>query len=369
MHRLSALSVVLAGASVVSLARAQVSSGSDEPVTLIETAPTGVITSVVTSVVTETPTLTDSPSTVIVTKTSTDSSAASRTSSNPEPRPNGPGLADAKRIMSACYPGLTEQHLDFEAPCAAVQVIQAECSWGPEVGQMVRDVLGRVANGEEPTLIPDGWEQQPLDTQRACLCSSSFTEMVLGCGACLNAHGVVDQDDMAGYLATSNATAVQGFREIYCAADVAPTGENGFDAYAVLLESEEASDDSDSSSSSASVTASDSLGTATAISLYFTSSVSSAYTVDMPTASSSGNHSNAWYTYTSLSTSDGLIVPTAFDGKRVTASPPSGSQSGVAATGTDGSTTTAAAGAMKTAMAYSGFGAGAFGIAALAFAL
>lgn len=92
----------------------------------------------------------------------------------------------------------------------------------------------------------------------------------------------------------------------------------------------------------------------------------------MPTASSDASqtqHPNPWYTYTSLSTSDGLIVPTAFNAKRVTASPPSGSQSGAEATGSGASTATEAAGAMQTAMVRSGFGAGALGLAAVVLAL
>lgn len=357
MHKLSTLSVLLAGANLFALARAQ---SSDAPVTVVET-----------SMVAETPTNTDAPSTVVITETNT-GAPSSQTSSQPDPFPEDSQeeLEEAKRLASACYPRSNTQ-IDWEAPCPAVQVIQAECTWGPDAGKRLKDMLTRSMNGEEPGSISEDWEQQPLDIQRACLCSSSFAEMVLGCGACLEGHGA-GPSDIPTYWANSNATAVQEFTKLYCAADVELTDENGSKAFDILLGQDEYVPGSSSSSVSTTATAtpSDRIGTATDVSLYFTPSVSSAYTVDMPTASSSADqtHANAWYTYTSLSTSDGLIVPTAFNAKKVTASP-SASQSGADATGTGGSTATAEAGAIQTAMAHSGFGAGALGLAALAFAL
>jgi len=346
MHQFSALSVVLAGASVLSLASAQVSSQPEDTTTsvLTSTAPGATVTATATT------------------------SSASETSYDPNPFPeDSPSeLAEAKRLADACYPRSLTQ-IDWEAPCPAVQVIQAECTWGPEAGQKLKDMLTKSLNGEEPTAgISEDWEQQPLDIQRACLCSSSFAEMVLGCGACFEGHGA-SPAELPTYWANNNATAVRAFTELYCKADVEITDDIGMEAFDILLGQSDSEDYSGSTiSSSATATASDTLGTATDVSLYFTPSVSNAYTVDMPTASSSADqtqHANAWYTYTSLSTSDGLIVPTAFDGKRVTASPPA-SGSGADATASGGSTATAAAGAMQTAV-----GAGALGFAALAFAL
>jgi hypothetical protein len=354
MHSISTLSVVLASASVLSLASAQVSSQPED------------VTSVLTSTAPET--------TVDSTSTSTDTtSSPSETSYDPSPFPqeSPEDLAEAKRLAEACYPRSLTQ-IDWEAPCPAAQVIQAECTWGPEAGKKLKDMLTKSFNGEEPTAgIEEDWEQQPLDLQRACLCSSSFAEMVLGCGACFEGHGA-GPAELPTYWANNNATAVQAFTELYCKADVEATDDIGMQAFDILLGQSDSEDfsgstSSSSSSSSATATASDKLGTATDVSLYFTPSVSNAYTVDLPTASSSADqtqHANAWYTYTSLSTSDGLIVPTAFDGKRVTASPPAASGSGADASGSGGSTATAAAGAMQTAV-----GAGALGLAALAFAL
>ena len=225
-------------------------------------------------------------------------------------------------------------------------------------------MLGKPSVSDGPGFISDDWEQQPADVQRACFCSSQHSDMVLGCGACFASRGV-ELADMATYFATSNATAVQEFEKMYCAADVEPTLDNRLEAFDVLFGQDY---DYMEPRPTPSPTASDSLGNATAVSLYFTPSVSSAYTVDMPTASSSASqtHANAWYTYSSLSTSDGLIVPTAISGKSVTASPSDASESG---SGAGDSTATAAAGAIQTAMVHSGIGAGALGLAALVFAL
>lgn len=375
MHQTFTL-VLLVGANVLSLVRAQVSSesagSSDNPVTLIETAPTGATTHVLTSMITETPTATDSPKTVIVTETSTDS-PASRTSAKPNPFPPGNEheIAELKRALLVCYPLVGDTELDWSAPCPAVRMIESECTWGPGARKQLQDFYSKSSTpsnnvGYTP-FQSDEWAQQPPEIQRACICSSQYTDLVLGCGACFDSHGI-DPAIAATYLATTNTTAVQAFAKAYCDADEVPTDDVTSLAFELLAGQ---ADDASESSSSASATASDRLGTATEVSLYFTPSVSSAYTVDMPTASSSANqtHTNAWYTYTSLSTSDGLIVPTAFDERRVTASPPDASQSSTDATEAGGSTATAAAGAMQTAMAHSGFGAGAFGLAALAFAL
>lgn len=348
MHQFSTLSVVLAGASVLSLASAQDSSQSgDTTVVLTSTAPASTIT--VTG----------------RTGTTTGYIAPGATSEPKEFQEDSPEqVAEAKRLAEACYPGFSEQKIDFTAPCAALQVIQAQCVWGPEAGEWIKKVLGRPVGTDGPEFISEDWEQQPLDVQRACYCSSQHADMVLGCGACFASHGV-ELADMVVYLATANATAVDEFEKMYCAADVEPTQDNMIAAFDVLLGQDY---DYTKPRPTASATASDSLGNATAVSLYFTASVSSAYSVDMPTASSSASqtHANAWYTYTSLSTSDGLIVPTAISGRRVTASPPDASASG---SGAGDSTATEAAGAMQTAMVHSGFGAGALGLAALVFAL
>jgi len=349
MHQVSTLSVILVGANVLSLANAQIyPAPSDTESVLTVTAP---------------------GTTVVVTKTATaTSSPVSRTSREPEPFPEDSeeDFAEAKRIAAACYPGYFESKIDWTAPCPAVQIIQADCTWGPDLREKLQDFFAlQASEAEDPQagMVSENWQQQPLELQRACFCSSQYADMVLGCGACLAAHGL-EQAEMASYLATSNATAVQEFETMYCNATVEPTGDDSVAAFDVLFGQDEAT----TASRSVSSTASDTLGNATAVSLYFTPSVSSGYTIAMATASSSADqsHPNAWYTYTSLSTSDGLIVPTAIAEETTGANGNSGSQSGDGAAAT-GSTTTTAAGAAQTAMA--GFGTGALAVAALALIL
>jgi len=374
MPQVSTFSVLLAGANAISLARAQVSSGSagtsGDTVVLTETAPTAPTTQVLTSVVTVTPTMTDSPVTIVATETSF-ASPASRTSTEAEPYPPGSegDETELTRIATACFPGTVERQPDWTAPCTAAQVIREECTWGPGAREMMERISRSESSEGNTGFLSADWEQQPLELQRDCLCSSQYAEMVLGCGACFAAHGV-SQAFMANFLVTTNATAVREWTKVYCDPDVAPqedAEESDIHAFGFLPR---LGDDDDESSAASSVltTASDALGNATAVSLYFTPSVSSAYTVDMATASSSANqsHTNPWFTYTSLSTSDGLIVPTAVAEKTAGAD---SKQSGSDAVETGGSTTTAAAGAMQTAMAYSSLGAGALGLAAMALLL
>jgi hypothetical protein len=371
MRRISTLGVLFPSVNVLTLANAQFDSGSagsfNDPTVLTETAPAAVSTDVVTSVVTATP----MPVTIVATETSI---SESRTSTDARPYPPGieDDAAELTQIATLCFPGSIERQPDWTAPCTAAQVIRQECTWGPgarEVLEKFTRLAGESSKGQTGFLSSD-WEPQPLELQRDCLCSSQYAEMVLGCGACFAAHGV-GEAFMANFLVTTNATAVREWTEAYCDPDVAPvidTEGSYRNPYGFLPQLEEGSDYY-SSSSSAFTTASDSLGNATAVSLYFTPSVSSAYTVDMPTASSSANqsHTNAWYTYTSLSTSDGLIVPTVVAEK--TTGGDGGSHSSTGAAETSDGTTTAAAGAMQTAMAYSGFGAGALGFVAMAFML
>jgi hypothetical protein len=371
MPQSSTFKVLLAGAGVLSLARAQVSSGSagtsDDTVVLTETAPNAAITQVLTSIVTETPTITDSPVTIVATETSF-ASPASRTSTEAEPYPPGSegDEMELTRIATACFPGTVEHQPDWTAPCTAAQVIREECTWGPGAREMMERISQSESSEGNTGFLSADWEQQPLELQRDCLCSSQYAEMVLGCGACFAAHGI-SQAFMANFLVTTNATAVREWTEVYCDPDVAPQEdmeESGIHAFGFLPRVGNDAEDS-SASSSVFTTASDSLGNASAVSLYFTPSVSSAYSVDMATASSSANqsHTNPWFSYTSLSISDGLIVPTAVAEKTVGGvDKQSGSETGV-------STTTAAAGAMQTAIAYSSFGTGALGLAAMALLL
>lgn len=244
-----------------------------------------------------------------------------------------------------------------------------QCNFGPEALEWFKDAS---TNRNLDPHLTNQWVPQPPELARACLCSSRFAEMTLGCGICCEKHG---SEPIVGFNhgLTANETVQNEIMKQYCDLDAEPTKESlgkafenavGSSPDASLRGAKSSAAASPSSSSSFSFY--DPIGNATDVSLYFTPSVagSSAYVVAMPTLSASDDgkrHTNAWFTYTSLPTSGGQIVPTAD-----------------AASATDedenaesvGGTTTAAAGAVQTAMAYSGLGIGAFGIvAAMAAAL
>lgn len=352
MYQISTFGVVLAGASVFSLASAQSSSQSADFGSLF-TGSVGVFVGAASETLS---------SFTVHNRHSTASPAASTPTDEAVTPESHSGDPSEEEGEMACYPGWTgKKKPDWTAPCAAVQAIQAQCSWGPDALEWVQNQVQSRMEGEEPEFLPDTWEQQPPELVRACYCSSQYAEMVLGCGACLEGHGI---DPEAGSGMTSNTTAMRKWSELFCDVDASPTQEDMSEAFEIALGHDPAV-----VPMSVTSTASNTLGNATDVSLYFTPSVSSAYVVAMATATSNGNHSNAWFTYTSLSTSDGQIVPTAIAEKGTGGDGADGSQGSADATESGSGTATAAAGAMQTAMAYSGFGAGALGFAMLAFAL
>lgn len=274
-------------------------------------------------------------------------------------------------VSNACQPppSASGGQIDWSIPCWAANAIQMQCNFGPEALEWFKDAS---TNRNLDPHLTNQWVPQPPELARACLCSSRFAEMTLGCGICCEKHG---SEPIVGFNhgLTANETVQNEIMKQYCDLDAEPTKESlgkafenavGSSPDASLRGAKSSAAASPSSSSSFSFY--DPIGNATDVSLYFTPSVagSSAYVVAMPTLSASDDgkrHTNAWFTYTSLPTSGGQIVPTAD-----------------AASATDedenaesvGGTTTAAAGAVQTAMAYSGLGIGAFGIvAAMAAAL
>jgi hypothetical protein len=348
MHHHSIASLLLAGANVLSLARAQASSESAAFSNLFnsDNCPPNACGYV--------------PAAATTTATSVTSSQTSpqnQETSSPEGHSDVGNTSEAEQLYSACFPGIFDNQTDWTAPCPAMQAIQGQCMWGPDALDYVKRIINSQGNDNE--FIPETWEMQPPEVMRACLCSSQYAEMVLGCGACFAAREI-SQSYMAHGGITSNATTMQEWSKAYCDASKTPTEDSFSDAADIIFgEANDADDDSSLATSS-------SASRATDVSLYFTASVSSAYIVSGPTASSSANqtHPNAWYTYSSLSTSDGQIVPTAVAAKAIGGGGGDSSESGDA-TASGGSTTTAAAGAMQTAMV----GAGALGAAVFALAL
>jgi hypothetical protein len=363
MHQRSIASLLLAGANVLSLARAQASSESADASNLFsgDTCPGtacgfgGSVTATATATATSVP---------VVTQTVTSSATSSQTPQSGSPNDvdasEDDGSLDSQQLYSACFPGILNNQTDWTAPCPAMQAIQGQCEWGPDALDAVKRIIN--SQGSDTESIDETWEMQPPELQRACLCSSQYEDMVLGCGACLAGYGL-RQSTARRLGITSNATIMSEWSKQYCDASKTPTEDSFSEAFEIISGGD--SEDASGSSSAASTTSS-LISRSTAVSIYFTPSVSSAYIVALPTASSSANqtHPNAWYTYSSLSTSDGQIVPTAIAAKATGGGGGDGSKSGDA-TASGSSTTTAAAGAMQTAM----MGAGAIGAAVFALAL
>jgi hypothetical protein len=355
MHHHSIASLLLASANVFSLAIAQASSASaDLGDLLIDSgASVGVVSGTATATATSEP---------VVTQTVTSSQTSPQSQESASPNDGDSSEYGDEQLYAACFPGIFNNQTDWTAPCPAMQAIEGQCTWGPDALDAVKRVIA--SQGSDRGTIDETWEMQPPELMRACICSSQYVDMLLGCGACLAGYGL-RQSSVRRLGFTSNATIMSEWSKLYCDASKTPNEDSFSDAYEIISgEAEDSDDASDSSSRSSIATAS--ISKATAVSIYFTPSVSSAYIVALPTASSSANqtHPNAWYTYSSLSTSDGQIVPTAVAAKASGGGGGGSSESGDS-TVSGGSTTAKAAGAMQTAMV----GAGAIGAAVFALAL
>lgn len=246
------------------------------------------------------------------------------------------------QIQSVCLPRNSSDMLDFNAPCNALRAIQAQCMIGS-------DGL-KYLNPQHADEYDDP-DQLPVETQRACICQSQHTDMMIGCFACFKEHGSTNVE----FVTTPDK--IHSFMEDYCDADK-PARDYANAIIELAPEDEDDTSSTTSSDSSAATTFTDPIGNTTDVSLYYTPSVTgtAAYIPAVPTPE--GSVANA--TYTSMSTSDGQIVPTAG------ASGNDGSAGSEETSG--GSTTESDSGAVQTAMAQAG-AMGAMGIAALMAAL
>lgn len=261
---------------------------------------------------------------------------------------------------------------DANAPCMASSAIFYQCVYGVDVFNMTdgsserrRQVSDPPSDG--PSDDDDGDDddllEQTSSAQRTCICESQFFDQTAGCMDCYKAHGGVENVD---YIPLASFTALSSS---YCAAGTTPTAN--FEHYynAVMTEP--------STSTSASATPiADPVGNKTAVSLYFTPSVSypAAYSIAQPTVSTTGGKSTI-VSYTSSNIVSGQIVPTAAvqsSGSSPGTSPSgSASGSGRSASGTtasasaSSSASTSSAGAMETAAVKAG-AVGVLGIAAVA---
>lgn len=209
-------------------------------------------------------------------------------------------------VEKACNPNNSTGKPDFNAPCNAVKAIEYQCIYGPDYlqkalsytengGSYNRMMMKRQSNNENSD-DDGGLKMQSNSTQRTCICESQFFDLINGCSSCYTAHG-----DAGGFdESIIDEKAIASLSSAYCAVSATPVGLADY-----LFEW--ASNYSSSYPASASVTSSssmsDPIGNKTAVSLYFTPSVtgSAAWVIAAETSGSS----------TSENTVSGQIAPTA----------------------------------------------------------
>ncbi|KAK5115805.1 hypothetical protein LTR85_009399 [Meristemomyces frigidus] len=229
---------------------------------------------------------------------------------------------EAEYLEEVCMPTNATGYPDFNAPCVAAQAITAECIYGAAGLSELTGGSGNDPTQEEPAMLSNS-------TQRDCICESQFFAETLACEDCYEAHGATDE----GYVA---ASVISSISSQYCAVTNTPTL-----GLADVLYSYATATSQSSSASADTSSFLDPIGNKTAVSYYFTPSVtgSAAYIVAQATesastsgiASGSASSGSGSSLSTSLHTSDGQIVATA-SASAVGSASGTGSASGSAAT-------------------------------------
>lgn len=204
-------------------------------------------------------------------------------------------------LTEVCIPTNATGGPDFNAPCVATRLIEVECMYG---SRGIDFLLGN----NDPNSGSFSEQSPPLlsnTTQRDCLCESQFFDEVQGCLDCYTAHGGGD-----AFGEVINTKQLSSMSSSYCAVTNTPTQGLAEVLYSLAPTT--------SSPSSAATSAfSDPIGNKTAVSYYFTPSVtgSAAWYVAQATMSASNvtaaGGSGASTTSMSVFTSNGQIVPTA----------------------------------------------------------
>lgn len=260
---------------------------------------------------------------------------------------------NAQALRDACVTFTPNNYPDWSAPCNAITAIVYQCQYGPDIFQQLNISYHDSPYGEDgsDTITKlrrrQNSDSDPVEldpaTQRTCICESQFFEQAKGCADCYRAHG---GEEYASELGTDD---LPGMSSSYCAASATPT--QGFADYFEGAVS--------TSSSTASQThISDPLANKTAVSLYFTASVTGtpAFIVAQPTMPANGSSNGTIVSYTSSNVIGGQIVPTA-SGNNGAARSGGSSEGGSGASGAAASgsgTGTSSAGAMETAAVQAG---------------
>jgi len=256
----------------------------------------------------------------------------------------------ADYISNVCMASDESGKSDMNLPCNQIISIQYQCIGGAKLGDSWRN-----ASSNNEDIEDDEDEEQamlPYEAQRVCICQSQHNDLLKGCADCSKAHGGISPEDSV------TDDQIKQVMDKYCDANTPAT-----DSYANVISQAlvfmAPNWEDISSPNKTSTTYSDPIGDSTDVSLYFTPSITGtpAYIPALPTGSVAN------MTYTSSSTSGGLIVPTAVGSKQEEGS--SGEESassGISSASSD--TASSDGGAMQTAMAHPG-ALGALGFAAM----
>ena len=160
-------------------------------------------------------------------------------------------------------------------------------------GEQIQSILDGAGLNDYAQIDNDDMKEHSPGYQRDCICQSQQFDQMRGCMACYDAHGADSQ-------ALFEPSAIESFSSSYCAVTATPTVGYPTAILAIISETEDTGSASSSPSS-----ASNSIGTQTDVSLYYTPSASGsqAWDVVLPTGASA--------TFSSLKTSVGQIVASA----------------------------------------------------------
>ena len=255
----------------------------------------------------------------------------------------------ADYLQQVCYPSNATGYPDFNAPCVQTQLISIQCLYG---AAGLQSLLSTGDDDENSNNNSNDEEDMPMlsnSTQRECVCQSQFWAAANGCNDFFKAHGASATDEDL----TLDPSILASASSSYCAVTNTPTV--GFDMFLYSIATDVQTSNTDSAASTASSsTFSDPIGNQTAVSLYYTPSItgSSAWVVAQATSSVSNNTvasgssgSGSASSTESLATSNGQIIATA--GASATTGSTSGSASGTASAASGSASTTAGSGAGK----------------------
>ena len=269
-------------------------------------------------------------------------------------------MQNAQTLRNVCLPfTMPDYYPDWSAPCNALRAIVYQCQYGPDMlRQLNVSYHNPYGDGDRPDVgaslkqlrkrqSDDASDSDPeeLDTatQRTCICESQFFEQAQGCADCYRAHGG------EAYASELGADKFDGIGNSYCAASATPT--QGFADYFDGVVST-----SDSTASQTPI--SDPHANQTAVSIYFTASVTGtpAYVVAMPTMTASRSSNGTAVSYASSNIVSSQIAPTAsVNNEAASNGGSSASGSGASGAAAPGSSTgTSSAGAIETAVVKAG---------------